>query len=152
MQPRRPDLRTRELAAIHAGKRQLGMDDATYRDMLWTVARVRSAADLDEAGRRQVLEHLRARGFTKRERPAPARGGSAPQKRPTRTFYASYKEPLRHRLQEQMRQAGVSEQYVNGMAKRICKVDAIEFCDAEQLRKLVAAMEYHLQRMRRKRA
>lgn len=145
-------IRTRELAAIHLGKKQLGMDEATYRDMLWTVARVRSAADLDEAGRRQVLEHLRARGFTKRERPAPARGGNTPQRRPTRTHYTSFKEPLLHRLHEQMNEAGVNERYVNGMVKRICKVDAIEFCDAEGLRKLVAAMEYHLQRMRRKHA
>lgn len=54
--------RARDLAAIHATVKQLGMDDDTYRDMLWTVARERSAGDLDFAGRKRVLEHLRAIG------------------------------------------------------------------------------------------
>lgn len=58
-----PDIRKRELAQIHVAKSQLGMDDETYRDMLWTVARVRSAADLDWAGRKKVLDHLKAKGF-----------------------------------------------------------------------------------------
>lgn len=54
--------RARDLAAIHATVKQLGMDDDTYRDMLWTVARVRSAKDLDFVGRKRVLEHLSAIG------------------------------------------------------------------------------------------
>lgn len=61
--------RARDLAAIHATVKQLGMDDDTYRDMLWTVARVRSAGDLDFAGRKRVLDHLRAIGG-RFERPA----------------------------------------------------------------------------------
>ena len=39
------------------------MDDDAYRDVLWTVARVRSAADLDWSGRKRVLDHLKACGF-----------------------------------------------------------------------------------------
>lgn len=38
------------------------MDEETYRAMLWTVARVHSAADLDDEGRQAVLAHLVARG------------------------------------------------------------------------------------------
>lgn len=57
-----------ELGKIHKAAAELGMiqrgDDATYRTMLWTVARVRSAADLDATGRQKVLEHLRACGWT----------------------------------------------------------------------------------------
>lgn len=61
--PRAPQsARSRELARIHLQAQQLGMiqrgDDETYRCMLWSVARVRSAKDLDEHGRRAVLEHL----------------------------------------------------------------------------------------------
>jgi hypothetical protein len=55
-----PDLRRRELARIHCLKAEVGLDDGTYRDMLWTVARVRSAADLDFAGRQRVIAHLEA--------------------------------------------------------------------------------------------
>lgn len=57
------DIRKRELAQIHVAKSQLGLDDETYRAMLWTVARVKSAADLDWAGRKKVLDHLKAKGF-----------------------------------------------------------------------------------------
>ncbi len=60
--------RRRDLAAIHVAKKELGLDDGTYREMLWSMARVRSAGDLDFEGRRAVLKHLRDRGF-KRSRP-----------------------------------------------------------------------------------
>ena len=49
-----PAVRTRELAQIHIARQQLGMDDETYRSVLWTVARVRSAADLDWSGRKRA--------------------------------------------------------------------------------------------------
>ena len=65
--------RNRELAQIHIARQQLGMDDDAYRDVLWTVARVRSAADLDWSGRKRVLDHLKACGFkVKPKKIAPA--------------------------------------------------------------------------------
>src|SRR6187551_2882572 len=63
MTPRADNVRNRELAQIHIAKKDLGLDDATYRDMLWSIGRVRSAGDLDFTGRKRVLEHLRSRGF-----------------------------------------------------------------------------------------
>jgi phage gp16-like protein len=62
--------RSIELAKIHIGAEQLGLrqagDDSIYRDMLWTVARVRSAKDLDAGGRQAVLKHMRNCGFKDR--------------------------------------------------------------------------------------
>jgi len=43
-------LRRAQLAKIHIAKKELGLDDETYRSMLWTIARVRSASDLDSHG------------------------------------------------------------------------------------------------------
>ena len=57
------------LAKIHIAAKELGLDDAAYREMLWAVARVRTAADLDAGGRRAVLEHLRSRGWQAMRRP-----------------------------------------------------------------------------------
>lgn len=69
--------RNKELALIHIGAQEIGLrsadDDSAYRDMLWTVARVRSAADLDTAGREKVIEHLKAKGWKAPARKAPAR-------------------------------------------------------------------------------
>ena len=55
--------RRKDLAIIHIAKKSLGMDDDTYRQMLFTIARVRSAADLNHTGRIAVIEHLHALGF-----------------------------------------------------------------------------------------
>lgn len=67
------DLRRRELAQIHVAKTQLAMSDDAYRAMLWAVARVKSAADLDWTGRKRVLDHLKHCGF----KPAKAAGARA---------------------------------------------------------------------------
>lgn len=56
-------LRTNDLALIHIAKAQLDMPDEQYRDILWSVGRVRSAKDLDWAGRQRVLDHFRACGW-----------------------------------------------------------------------------------------
>ena len=54
--------RKSELAKIHIGEKQLFPSKDAYRDMLESVAGVRSAADLDQAGRVKVIEHLEACG------------------------------------------------------------------------------------------
>jgi phage gp16-like protein len=60
--------RRKQLAAIHAARRDLGLDEDGYRLMLREVAGVDSAKDLDMAGRRQVLDHLRRVGWDRKPR------------------------------------------------------------------------------------
>jgi len=55
--------REREIRLIHVAKRELALDDETYRAMLWSVARVKSSSELDWTGRKKVLDHMKARGF-----------------------------------------------------------------------------------------
>jgi phage gp16-like protein len=57
------DLRKRELAQIHIAKQQLGLSDDEYRDVMFAVTRVRSAAELDWTGRKRLLDHFRKVGF-----------------------------------------------------------------------------------------
>lgn len=57
------DLRKRELAQIHIAKAQLGLSDDEYRDVMFAVTRVRSAAELDWTGRKRLLDHFRKLGF-----------------------------------------------------------------------------------------
>lgn len=73
--------RNRELAMIHIAAERLHLiapgDDSAYRQMLWSVGRVHSAKDLDQAGRDAVLRHLRACGWEdSRRRPSPYKKGS----------------------------------------------------------------------------
>lgn len=59
----RDGARKADLAAIHIGKAQLGWSDDEYRDILYTVCQVRSSAQLDFAGRKKFLAHLRECGY-----------------------------------------------------------------------------------------
>lgn len=63
--PRRSgtQLRNAELAQIHIARKDLALDEDTYRAVLWTVSRVRSSKDLDWTGRKKLLEHFRAKGW-----------------------------------------------------------------------------------------
>jgi phage gp16-like protein len=61
------DRRRRRLAAIHAARRALGLDEETYRDCLQSWTGQRSAAVLDEAALDRVIELLRGLGFKRQD-------------------------------------------------------------------------------------
>lgn len=52
------DSRHRQLGRIHILKAQLGLDDESYRNVLWVHGRVDSSADLDQHGRHAVIKHM----------------------------------------------------------------------------------------------
>ncbi|SHI60249.1 regulatory protein GemA [Halodesulfovibrio aestuarii] len=54
--------RKAELAKIHMGKKQLGLDDETYRNMLSDMFGVTSAGKLDFRQRYRLLRHMEERG------------------------------------------------------------------------------------------
>ena len=55
--------RNQRIAAIHMGKKQLGLDDDTYRDMLEQVTGKRSAKDMSDDDLVKVIQHLDQLGF-----------------------------------------------------------------------------------------
>jgi len=124
--------RNTELAKIHIAKKQLGLDDDTYKDMLWTVARVRSSKDLDEYGRKKILNHLRSCG--------------AKFKRKKRTTPAQDKQALINKIQAMLAEAKRPDEYADGMAKRMFHVERYEWLQWGQLRKIIAALTYDAKR------
>lgn len=76
--------RNNGLAQIHIAKAQLGMADDTYRQVLWAVARVHSAKDLDHAGRQKVLDHFKRCGWKPAPPKAAAKGAQGPLPMPKR--------------------------------------------------------------------
>lgn len=119
--------RRRQLAAIHAAKAKLGMDDDTYRAMLHQVARVSSSASLGETDRLRVIRHLASLGNTG-WKPIDARSG------------------LRKKIDRQLEALNRPPTYGDALAQRICKVEKLIWCDIEQLRKVVAALAYQQRR------
>lgn len=142
-----PDTRKRELAMIHIAKAQLGLDDETYRAMLWTVGRVRSAGDLDYAGRQAVLDHLKARGFK----------STAPKaKRPSNWDWvnnaAADRQPMLRKIAVMLKEANREKAYVDAIAKQMFGVDLIEFCAPDQLHRIVSALVFDARRRAEKAA
>jgi len=125
------DTRRTDLAKIHIAKKQLGMDEDTYREMLRSVAGVDSAGKLTAAGRRKVLDHLAAAGFAGKKKDYPGR----PKMRGLGDAAG-----LMRRIEACLAEAGRPWAYVHGMAKHMFGVDRVQWCDADELRKIVAAL------------
>ncbi|WP_179258718.1 gp16 family protein [Burkholderia aenigmatica] len=125
------------LAKIHIAKQQLAMTDDEYRTVLRSVADVGSAKDLTPEGAHKLLKHFERCGFQPK-RPA----GRRPNVDGSRAQRLQKIEAL-------LAASGRPWSYLNGMVKRICKVDAIEFCDGEMLGKLIAALQIDANRRER---
>ncbi len=128
--------RNAELAKIHIAKKQLGMDEDTYRDMLFAIARVRSAKDLDHAGRHKVLDHLRAVGF-KAKHSYPGR---------PHNINSAERGRLLKKIEAQLAEAKRPWNYAHAMARHMFRVDKLEFCQPDQLHRIVAALAYDARR------
>lgn len=132
-----PDRRRADLAQIHIAKEQLGLDDETYRDMLFTIGRVRSSADLDYAGRRKVLEHMKSRGY----RPGRGRGSRYADDPLSRKILALWLE---------MRDQGVIENASNAALRAFLKrqtgVERLEWLNNKQADVVIESLKSWLER------
>lgn len=137
--------RNNGLAQIHIAKQQLGMDDDTYRAVLWAVARVKSAKDLDHAGRAAVLDHFRKCGWKPKppKKPFPGR---------PRNIDSELRGPQLKKIEALLADAKRPWSYVDGMARRMFGVEGVTFCHEDQLQRLIAALTYDQQRRRAKEA
>jgi len=140
-----PDLRKREIAMIKIGVKQLGMDDATYREMLMHLTQKRSAADLDDAGRNKVLGWIKAKGWK------PVRSVTNPRPDNEWAFVdkaATDRRPLLRKIIMLARQLGYDKASVETLAIRMWGgVQKLEFCDANMLRAIVAELNQQVGRI-----
>ncbi|WP_111745579.1 phage protein GemA/Gp16 family protein, partial [Salinisphaera orenii] len=110
-------------------KKELALDDAAYREMLWTVARVRSAADLDGYGRRAVLDHLKSRGW----QPRGGRGGQRPAN--------ADREPMLTKIEALLADQNLPWTYADRLAKQMYGVERVAWLrDTDQLAGLITAL------------
>lgn len=133
------DHRNRELAMIHVAKKQLAMDDESYRAMLWACGRVRSSKDLDYGGRQRVIEHFKKCGFVA------VKSKTAHPGRPHNIDSAS-RGPQIQKVEALLADAGREWAYADGMVKRMFKVERVAMCHEGQLQKLIAALNYDKKR------
>lgn len=128
--------RNMDLSKIHIAKKDLGLDDETYRALLFRVAGVRSAKDLNPRTTGKVLAEFQRLGW----KPATAKTG---RKKPAS---APDRAKLIGKIEAFLTEAKRSWSYADGMALHMFKVDRVEWCDSGQLVKLVAALTYDAKR------
>lgn len=126
-----PDRRRAELARIHCAKKELALDEDTYRSMLEQLTGQRSAGDLDERQRARVLDHLA--GLQQRPaRPARPHAGTRPSN--------MKQAPELRRIEAFLAEAQRPWSYADGIAKHMFGVDRVQWCSGEQLRAVIAAL------------
>lgn len=135
------DIRNRELAQIHIARQQLGMDEETYRAMLWAVGRVNSAKDLDWTGRKRVLDHLKKSGFKVK----PAKSAK------TRELASDMQSKKIRAMWLELHQAGEvrdpSEAALASFVKRHTKVEALQWLSGDQARRIIEHLKQWLARI-----
>jgi len=146
--------RNRELALIHAAKKALDLDDATYRAVLMNLTRKDSAAKLGPAQRLKVIEYFRARGF----RPLPARrlgGEVAKQVAALKDRGAKPQEAMIEALWDELRRLGA---FRDGLARldtwlhrQGCHVSHPRFLTPDQASLVIEALKAWRRRVKRQR-
>lgn len=118
------------LAQIHIAKKELGMDDATYRAMLYSVAGVTSAKDLSVAAAAKVIANCKRLGWKPK---AASKAGRKPAP-------AQNKARLMAKIEAMLATAGRPWAYADAMAVRMFQVEKVDWLEYEQLEKLMKAL------------
>lgn len=132
------DGRKRVLAAIHAGAKKLGLAEDVYRDLVERVssehgAGQRSAGKCDQRQLDAIANELRRLGGI------PARAALA-----ARQWAGKPKgdlSPQLSKVEALLADAGREWAYAHAVARRVCKVARLEWCNADQLAKVIAALQ-----------
>lgn len=127
------DKRNQQLSKIHIAKKDLGLDDDTYRAMLMRITGKTSSKDLNPLQTANVLRELERLGWQ------PKRGAAKPKP-------AADRAKLVGKIEAQLADAGRSWAYGDAIAKRLYKVEKVEWLNPEQLRGVVAALSYDAKR------
>ncbi len=136
----KPDLRRADLAKIHMAKKELGLDDDAYRDLLRAETGKSSSADLTGNERARVLLALVHAGW----KPKDAKTNGRPP------MVAANSTSLIHKIEAQLTSQKRPWAYAHGIAQRMFKLEKVEHCNPDQLRKVIAALAYDQKRQARK--
>lgn len=133
--------RRAELAKIHIGKKQLGLDGETYRDLLERVTGARSSAVLDAQQRGHVIEEMRRLGCKFQGR-SERRIRASSDRRPLlgKIYKLLEDRPAKYAV------AILKQMYGPGAP------DRLEWATPPQLHKVVAALNYDRRRRAKRQA
>lgn len=123
------------LAKIHLAKKQLGLDDDTYRAMLQSIGGVTTSANLTDQGLDNVIKHLAQCGVQFTKKPKRAIG-----KAPHNLNSEAEKAKLMQKIGALLADQKLSWNYALGIARQMFRKEALEFCTGQELWAIVNAL------------
>ncbi len=126
------------IAKIKIAQKELGLDDATYRAVLERVTGKRSCTECSIPELERVVEDLRQHGFAPKKT-----AGQRPNRRESA-------DPMMRKIEALLLDNGWSWNYAHGTAKKMFKVDRVEWLSDGNMHKLVAALQISANRKKRR--
>ncbi|MBI4804443.1 MAG: regulatory protein GemA [Desulfovibrio sp.] len=112
------------LAKVHIAKKDLGLDNDTYRSVLERTTGQRSAGDCAYQELVRVVAEFRRLGWSPDKKPAPPKGKAA----------------LRGKITALLAEANRPDAYAEAMVLRMYKRDKLAFCTPKELQGIIAAL------------
>lgn len=125
--------RNRQLAKIHKAKKELALDESTYRALLMRVTGKNSCADMSTAERNLVIADFVRLGFKFEQTDARKAVFAGKPK--------NMDEPMLKKVEALLADSRRPWNYAHAMAKQMFSVTRVEWLHHDQLHKLVSAMQ-----------
>lgn len=122
----------KEIAIVHVAKKQLCLDDDTYRMTLRRVG-VESSKNLTQAQYRELMAHYEHCGF--KVEPKTKKGV-----RRGRFKVTESKSELAGKIKALLADMELHDNYADGIAKQMFKREKVEWCDTKELHSIVVAL------------
>lgn len=130
------------MAKVHIGKKDLGLDDDTYRDVLWRVTGKRSCSDMTIAQLKEVVKDMESNGFKPK---AAKKHGKKPD-------VITRRKNLMSKIEAILADMGLHWNYAHGMADKMFQIKRLQFLSDNQLYKVTQALSVHQRREAKKAA
>ena len=129
------------LAKVHIAKKELGIPDDDYRQILKREFGKYSAKDLTRLELEYLVDYFKSKGFKVQGSGFKVQGSEDNRERGTVNLQNQL-EALRARIQDIACQIENGERRLRGLVKKILGVDCITWCkDPGKLKRLLAALE-----------
>lgn len=125
-----------KMAKIHIAKKELGLDDATYRDVLWRVTGKRSCKDMTIAELESVVKDMQNSGFKPKATP---RHGKKPE-------VIKRRQALMNKIEAILADMSLHWNYAHGVGEQMFKIKRLQFLNDQQLYKVTQALSKHQKR------
>lgn len=134
------DTRQKMLAKIHLAKKELGLDDDMYRDLLEHTTGLRSCSKMTKVQLENVITELKIKGFRD-----DFVGGIG--RMPT---HLVEHRPMMNKIAVLLKQTEKTWDYAIGMAQKMFQKDKMILLSGDELHNLLKALQIHANRHEKK--